>query len=222
LLGGGVGRARPGAINEAHRGVLFLQDAPEFGPHRLEALCAALDDGEIRLARRDGIARYPARFQLVLASPLCPCLRPETSCTCSPSAKRRFLARLAGPLLDRIDLRVRLRPAPAVDARDLPVPDATAVVRQRVGEARRRAARRWAEHGSHTNADVPASVLRHRSLPTTALALLETGLATGSLTRRGADRALRVGWTLTDLAGLDRPGQDQIAEALALRDRRPV
>jgi magnesium chelatase family protein len=220
LVGGGVGVAKPAAISKAHHGVLFLDEAADFGPRTLESLRTALEDGEIRLARRDGIARYPARFQLVLASWPCACGRSDADCSCSPHARRRYLARLSGPLLDRVDLRVRLRPeAPPSDTG---VPDSTAVVRQRVQDARHRATRRWAEHGMHTNADVPASALRRRSLPAAARALLESGLATGSLTRRGADRALRVGWTLADLAGLDQPGPDQIAEALAFRDRRPA
>jgi magnesium chelatase family protein len=221
MLGGGVGRARPGAISQAHRGVLFLQDAAEFGSHRLEALCAALDDGEVRLARRDGVARYPARFQLVLASPWCPCLRPESDCSCSPHAKRRYLARLAGPLLDRIDLRVRLRPIPPAGAQDLPVPDPTAMVRERVQQARDRAARRWAQYGVVTNAEVPRPILRRDfALPRSATALLDRGLASGAVTARGADRCIRVAWTLADLAGLDTPGIDEMAAALEFRDRR--
>jgi magnesium chelatase family protein len=131
-------------------------------------LRTALEDGEIRLSRRAvDIARYPARFQLVLASRPCACGRSDPDCSCSPHARRRYLARLSGPLLDRVDLRVRLRPEAAMF--DTPVPDSTTVVRPRVQEARHRAMRRWAEHGRHTNADVAAAALRQRSRPAAVL-----------------------------------------------------
>jgi magnesium chelatase family protein len=221
LVGGGPATPRPGAVSLAHHGVLFLDDAPQFAPRHRDAVHAALDAGEVRLARRDRVTSYPARFQLVLASPLCPCGAAEPACTCTPSAQRRYLSRLSGPLLDRIDLRVRLRPDTPLAA-EAAVSDSTAVVRQRVMQARQRAAHRWADHGTHTNADVPATVLRREPpVPGAVFALLEDGLAAGSLTRRGADRALRVAWTLADLAGLDTPSVEQMAMALAFRDRRP-
>jgi magnesium chelatase family protein len=219
LVGGGVGVAKPGAVSRAHCGVLFLDEAAEFAPRCLEALRTAVEEGEIRLARRDGVARYPARFQLVLASPPCPCARSESDCSCSPHARRRYLARLSGPLLDRVDLRVRLRPAPPPGAPDGPVPEGTAVVRERVRAARQRAAHRWADDGAATNAEVPATVLRD-ALPNPVIGQVDRALSVGALTRCGAERVLRVAWTLADLAGLDRPGDDQIAEALAFRDRR--
>lgn len=222
LIGGGPGVPRPGAVSLAHHGVLFLNDAAEVASRHREALHAALNAGEVHLARRDRVTRYPARFQLVMASVPCPCGLSEPACTCSTSARRRHQARLAGPLLDRIDLRVRLRPDSPLGTPGDAVPDSTEVIRQRVQQARDRAARRWAEHGVRTNAEVPVAVLRRaRPLSAAGLALLEHGMAAGSLTRRGADRALRVGWTLADLTGLEQPGLDQIAEALAFRDRRP-
>jgi magnesium chelatase family protein len=222
LVGGGVGIAKPGAISRAHHGVLFLDEACEFAVTRLESLRTALEEGEIRLARRDGVARYPARFQLILATNPCPCAPPrEVDCTCSPLVRRRYLARLSGPLLDRVDLRVRMRPITAMcDAGQSP-PEATSAVRTRVGHARQRAAARWASHGWRTNAEVPGPFLRREfALPRSAVALLDRGLASGALTARGADRTLRVAWTLSDLAGLDRPEPDQVAAALEFRDRR--
>ena len=107
LVGGGTGMARPGAVSRAHRGVLFLDEYAEIGNSALEALRTPLEDGEIRLARRDGVARYPARFQLVLAANPCPCASPDPrECICTSPAKRRYLSKLSGPLLDRVDLRV--------------------------------------------------------------------------------------------------------------------
>src|SRR3984885_6024567 len=109
LVGGGSGMARPGAVSRAHRGVLFLDECAEIGVSALEALRTPLEDGEIRLARRDGVARYPARFQLVMAANPCPCAPTDPrDCICAAVAKRRYLGKLSGPLLDRVDLRVEM------------------------------------------------------------------------------------------------------------------
>jgi magnesium chelatase family protein len=201
---------------------LFLDEVCEAGPHRLEALRTALEEGEIRLARRDGLARYPARFQLVLATNPCPCAPPrEVDCSCSPHTKRRYLSRLSGPLLDRVDLRIRMRPITAMSLADPSYPEDTATVRTRVAKARQRAADRWSPHGWLTNAEVPGPALRRDfALPRAATALLERGLSQGALTARGADRCIRVAWTLADLADLAHPGHDQLAAALEFRDRR--
>jgi magnesium chelatase family protein len=222
LVGGGSGLAKPGAVSRAHRGVLFLDEACEFGPQRLDALRTVAEEGEVRHARRDGIVRYPARFQLVLATNPCPCAPPrEVDCTCSPSARRRYFGRLSGPLLDRVDLRVRMRPSTAVVVAGPDEPESTAEVRARVAAARGRAAHRWNHHGWLTNADVPGPVLRRDfSLPRKATTLLDRGLAAGAVTARGADRCLRVAWTLSDLADHEHPTADDVAAALEFRDRR--
>jgi magnesium chelatase family protein len=222
LVGGGVGLAKPGAISKAHHGVLFIDEACEARADRLEALRTALEEGEIRLARRDGVARYPARFQLVLATNPCPCAPPrELDCTCPSHAKRRYLARLSGPLLDRVDLRVRMRPITAMSSLDVAQPEDTATVRARVAAARARAKARWSKHGWQTNAEVPGPILRREfGLPRSATALLDRGLACGAVTARGADRCLRVAWTLSDLANLETPTRDHVAAALEFRDRR--
>ncbi len=111
LVGGGSGMARPGAVSRAHRGVLFLDECAEIGVSALEALRTPLEEGEIRLARRDGVACYPARFQLVLAANPCPCAPADPQdCICAAAVKRRYLGRLSGPLLDRVDLRVEMHP----------------------------------------------------------------------------------------------------------------
>jgi magnesium chelatase family protein len=222
LVGGGAGLAKPGAISTAHNGVLLLDEACEFAVDRLEALRTALEEGEIRLARRDGVARYPARFQLVMATNPCPCAPPrEFDCTCSPHAKRRYMARLSGPLLDRVDIRVRMRPITALSRSDMTTPEPTAVVRARVGKARARAVERWKKHGWLTNAQAPGPILRREfGLPRKATALLDRGLDIGAVTARGADRCLRVSWTLADLAEVDQPTADHVAAALEFRDRR--
>jgi magnesium chelatase family protein len=222
LIGGGVGLAKPGGISRAHCGVVFLDEACEFGPDRLESLRTAMEEGEIRLARRDGVVRYPARFQLVLATNPCPCAPPrETDCSCPPNTRRRYFSRLSGPFLDRVDLRVRMRPLTAMSMVDDSIPECTEQVRARVLRARQRARERWAEQGWITNAEVPGPALRREfALPRKVTALLDHGLDTGVVTGRGADRCLRVAWTLSDLADLDRPDTDQVAAALEFRDRR--
>jgi magnesium chelatase family protein len=222
LIGGGSGLAAPGLISQAHRGVLLLDEACEFGGHALESLRTALEEGEIRIARAKASVCYPARFQLVLATNPCPCAPPrETDCTCAPSARRRYLSKLSGPLLDRIDLRVRMRPITAMTTHADNEPEPTDVVRKRVLAARDRAAARWAEYGWRTNAEVPGPVLRRQfALPRQATALLDRGLDRGIVTARGADRCLRISWTLADLAEVDRPDADHVAAALEFRDRR--
>ncbi|HEY1575004.1 MAG TPA: YifB family Mg chelatase-like AAA ATPase [Pseudonocardiaceae bacterium] len=222
LVGGGTSVAKPGAVSRAHRGVLFLDEACEYGPQRLDALRTVVEEGEVRHARRDGIVRYPAMFQLVLATNPCPCAPPrEIDCTCSPSERRRYAGRLSGPLLDRVDLRVRMRPSSAIVVAGRDEPESTAEVRARVKEARARAVTRWQAHGWLTNGEVPGPVLRRDfPLPRRATRLLDRGLAAGAVTARGADRCLRVAWTLSDLAGRDLPAADDVAAALEFRDRR--
>ncbi|GAA2356881.1 YifB family Mg chelatase-like AAA ATPase [Saccharopolyspora halophila] len=221
LIGGGSGLARPGAVTRSHRGVLFLDEACELGPKRLEALRTALEEGEIRLARRDGTLRYPARFQLVMATNPCPCAPVrEIDCECPPQVRRRYLGKLSGPMLDRVDLRVRMRPITAMTVRGTE-PENTEVVRARVRRARAAASERWAVHGWQTNTEVPGTVLRREfALPARSTALLDKGLESGAITARGADRCLRVAWTLADLDGRERPEADHVAAALEFRDRR--
>ncbi|MEZ0364599.1 YifB family Mg chelatase-like AAA ATPase [Mycobacterium sp. pUA109] len=218
LVGGGSGMARPGAVSRAHRGVLFLDECAEIRVSALEALRTPLEDGTIRLARRDGVACYPARFQLVLAANLCPCAQPDPrECMCKPMEKRRYLGRLSGPLLDRVDLRVQMHPvrAGAFAATD---GESTMRVRRRVAMARAAAAQRWQPHGYRTNAEVSGAVLRRNfGLTQAAMAPLRTAVDRGLLSVRGIDRTLRVAWTLADLAGRISPGFDEVATALSFR-----
>jgi magnesium chelatase family protein len=218
LVGGGSGMARPGAVSRAHRGVLFLDECAEIGVSALEALRTPLEDGEIRLARRDGVARYPARFQLVLAANPCPCAPADPrDCVCAAREKRRYLGRLSGPLLDRVDLRVEMHPvrAGAFSAAD---GESTTQVRSRVALGRAAAAERWRPHEFRTNAEVSGALLRRKFRPSsTAMAPLRAALDRGLLSIRGVDRTLRVAWTLADLAGRTSPGLDEVAAALSFR-----
>jgi magnesium chelatase family protein len=223
LVGGGSGLARPGAVSLAHRGVLFLDEAPEFSPSALDALRQPLEDGEIRLRRAHGETIYPARVQLVLAANPCPCARAggDQYCECSQLVRRRYLGRLSGPLLDRIDLHVRLHPVRAACLLEETVTaEPSQIVAKRVAAARCVAAERWAALGALCNSAVPASALRRSPwrLPRTVNQILVNALDTGRLSARGYDRVTRLAWTIADLDGRDRPTADDVAEALQLRE----
>jgi magnesium chelatase family protein len=218
LVGGGSGIAQPGAVSRAHRGVLFLDECAEIGVSALEALRTPLEEGEIRLARHGGVAHYPARFQLVLAANPCPCAPADPrDCSCSGHVKRRYLGKLSGPLLDRVDLRVEMHAVrgAAFTAED---GESTTRVRERVAAARSAAGERWRPYGIRTNAEVSGALLRRKfRLDAETMKPLRTALDRGQLSVRGVDRSLRVAWTLADLAGRTSPGLDQVTAALSFR-----
>lgn len=222
LIGGGSGLARPGALSLAHRGILFLDEAPEFSARALEALRQPLEEGVVRLRRARGETDFPAQVQLVLAANPCPCARPagDLACQCSPLVRRRYLGRLSGPLLDRIDMRVDLAPLSSAQLLDdHEAAEESAAVAQRVVKARAAAAARWSAHGWRTNAEVPGPVLRSPQwrLPAAALAGLRRDLDAGLISARGYDRVLRLAWTVSDLDGRDRPTAADVHEASNLR-----
>jgi magnesium chelatase family protein len=224
LVGGGSGAIRPGALCRAHRGVLFLDEAPEFPRATLDTLRQPLERGTVTISRAAGSATFPCRAQLVLAANPCPCASAagDAACTCSPLERRRYQSRLSGPLLDRIDLRVELPPVTraawlASDA----APESTAAVAARVAVARQAAADRLRGTGLSLTSQVPGRLLRERwPVPRTALALAERALDRGLLSVRGLDRVLRVSWTLADLDGRTVPCGDDVAEALGMRLQR--
>lgn len=238
LLGGGSGTIRPGAISLATGGVLFLDEAPEFARHALDALRQPLENGVIEIHRAQGKAAYPAEMQLVLAANPCPCGNhgdAEATCRCDASAPRRYLARLSGPLLDRIDLQLRVERVSAARARLVEHEDrlvgeqgrergsttTTETARELVAHARARAARRLRSTPWDTNARVVSRWLRapENRPKREAYAPLALALERGQVTMRGHDRVLRVAWTIADLAGVERPEIDHVREALSYRIR---
>ncbi|KWX67362.1 YifB family Mg chelatase-like AAA ATPase [Mycobacterium sp. NAZ190054] len=218
LVGGGSGMARPGAVSRAHRGVLFLDEFAEINSAVLEALRTPLEDGEIRLARRDGVACYRCRFQLVLAANLCPCAPPDPrDCTCGAADKRRYQSKLSGPLVDRVDLRVEMHASREGTFNDQEG-ESTSDVRQRVWSARAAAKERWRAYGIATNAEVGGSLLRRRfRLSQEAMRPLRTAVDRGAMSIRGMDRTVRVAWTLCDLAGRTSPNREDVATAMSFR-----
>jgi magnesium chelatase family protein len=221
IVGGGSGTIRPGAASLAHLGCLFLDEAPEFDRDVLDALRQPLESGEVVLARSGVTARFPSRFTLVLAANPCPCARTAGSgedCTCSPLTRRRYLARLSGPLLDRVDVKVQLMPVGRAELLcDRQLAEPSAAVATRVTEARERAARRLRGTAWRLNAEIPGGELRRRFRPEPgALGPLERAMDLGQISARGADRILRLSWTLADLAGVSRPRLAEVGYALGL------
>ena len=222
LVGGGTGLARPGALSLAHRGVLFLDEAPEIQNATLQALRQPLESGRVVLARARGTTEFPARVQLVMAANPCPCASPagDQFCTCPPRARRRYQAKLSGPLLDRIDIRITLEPLRAAQLMTASAPATpSAEIAARVVRARAATAARWSADGWQLNADVPGPQLRRPPwrLPSADTAELRTALDRGQVSARGFDRVLRLAWTVADLDGRDRPGRAEVGEAIQLR-----
>lgn len=219
VIGGGSGVPRPGAASRAHRGVLFLDEAPEFSTAVLQTLRQPLEHGELVLHRAAGTARYPARFQLVLAANPCPCgqaVGKGLACTCRSEQRRRYFGKLSGPLLDRVDLQVELGPARAGSVAG----ESTQQVAARVLAARGAQADRLTGTPWRTNGDVPGGWLRDRLGPDRSLmGDLNRALDRGTLSLRGVDRVLRVAWTLADLEGRAAPGRADVGRALLLRTR---
>ena len=223
MVGGGSHALRPGAISIAHHGVLFLDEAPEFRREVLDALRQPLECGEVLVCRARGMARFPARVQLVLAANPCPCAQSDSShCRCSPAARRRYLAKLSGPLMDRIDIRLELSAVPlSVLLSSQDRGESSATIAARVHDARLAARERWREAACPwiTNHEVPGAALRSSRwrLPRAATASADWMVEAGNLTARGYDRVLRVAWTLCDLAGRTTPSPEDVTEATGLR-----
>ncbi|MDR7189701.1 magnesium chelatase family protein [Microbacterium sp. BE35] len=221
LVGGGTRVVRPGAIARASEGVLFLDEAGEFAASALDALRQPLESGTITIDRAGAHAEYPARFQLVLATNPCPCgdhgIRGGT-CTCPPAAIRRYLGRLSGPLLDRMDIELTLTRV-AVAQRGTGPTVSTESARAQVADARARASRRLAETPWKVNADVPGTWLREGPAAPSPVVRrpLDAALHRGALTLRAYDRVLRVAWSLADIEGRAQLGAEHVGRALYLK-----
>jgi magnesium chelatase family protein len=227
LIGGGLSKPMPGMISLANHGVLFLDEAPEFQQPALESLRQPLESGQVLINRSGGTAKFPANFQLVLAANPCPCgnnFGVGKKCSCTELQKKRYLAKLSGPLLDRVDIRLDILPARPTEFADglVRTSKSSAEYRAQVLSARQAAARRLSETPWRTNAEVPGTYLRKQlKLPKAAVAKLDDSLLFGRISMRGYDRCLRLAWTIADLAGREQPNSNDVAKAIFLRGEIP-
>ncbi|MEW5251137.1 YifB family Mg chelatase-like AAA ATPase [Microbulbifer discodermiae] len=215
LVGGGSD-PRPGEISLAHRGVLFLDELPEFPRHALEILREPLESGEVRISRARAQVTFPADFQLVAAMNPCPCgYLGEVRCRCTPDQIQRYRGKLSGPLLDRIDMHAEVTSLPASELQQAPPGEPSASVGERVARARTR----QLERQGKINAQLAGAELdKYCPLGPRERALLSRSLEQLGLSARSYHRVLKVARTLADLINMKNIGTEQIAEALAYRN----
>ena len=221
MVGGGAHAIKPGACSLAHNGVLFIDEAPECPSGVLDSLRQPLEAGTITIARSIGNVTFPAQFLLVLAANPCPCGKFSgrgRNCTCSSQQVRRYLGKLSGPLMDRIDMRVHLDPVGRLDMARNELGESSALIRQRVIAARAIAATRFKSYGWSLNSQIPSRALRTIFKPEpAAMNFLHEELESEHITARGLHKIARVGWTLADLHGHEAPTLADIKLANSLR-----
>jgi magnesium chelatase family protein len=221
LVGGGI-LPRPGEISLAHHGVLFLDELPEFSRHVLEVLRQPLEECRVTISRTRMTAEFPANFMLVCAMNPCPCgyfTDPAKECTCNPTQILKYMAKISGPLLDRIDLHIEV---PALKYRDLSsseLAEASESIRERVNGAREIQMRRFSPRpGTYSNAGMqPGDLRTYCRLDAAGTALLKTAITKLGLSARAYDRILKVSRTIADLASSIDIGPEHISEAIQYR-----
>lgn len=221
LCGGGT-NPMPGEISLAHNGVLFLDELPEFRRQVLEVLRQPLEEGSITIARARQTVSYPARFMLIAGMNPCPCGHlndPTRTCVCAPPQIQRYLAKISGPLLDRIDLHVEVTPVPYEELKSKAAGETSETVRGRVVEARAIQTKRFGKmRNVHCNAQMPGSLARkYAVLNPAGEVLLKTAIDRLGLSARAYDRILKVSRTIADLAGSENVATEHLAEAVQYR-----
>lgn len=222
LIGGGA-NLQPGEISLAHNGVLFLDELPEYSRSALETLRQPLEDRQITITRAKYSATLPCSFMLVAAMNPCPCgyyNDPQHECTCTEAQIKKYMSRISGPLMDRIDLQVEVTPVPLEELQRAPRGESSAVIRERVVAARQRQTERFAQiPGVYCNAQMSARLINQFAQPDAAgqeaLALAMKRLA---LSARAYERILKMARTIADLAGRDQVGYDDVTEAVSYRN----
>lgn len=221
LVGGGS-YPQPGEISLAHNGVLFLDELPEFKRGVLEVMRQPLEDREITISRARFTVNYPARFMLVSSMNPCPCgyyNHPEKECSCSPNVVQRYLSKISGPLMDRIDMHVEVVPVPFEKLSGMDMPETSNVVRERVVEARRLQFERFAEvEDVYCNAQMsPPQLRQFCGLNKACADLLRNAIEKFGLSARAYDRIIKVARTIADLDAVDGIGEKHIGEAIQYR-----
>ena len=222
LVGGG-NMPHPGEISLAHRGVLFLDEFPEFGQRVLEVLRQPMEDKTVTISRASGSLTFPANFQLVAAMNPCPCGYygdPLKPCTCSPSMVSKYQKRISGPMLDRIDIHIQVPRVEYEKLSDNRSAETSALVRERVEAARERQRRRFPKGDIACNADMrPAEVRKFCKLDDTCNSLMKTAMNQLQLSARAYHRILKLARTIADLAESDVILSNHLAEALQYRPK---
>ena len=222
-LCGGGSNPKPGEISLAHNGVLFLDELPEFSRDVLEVMRQPLEDRKICVARANYKVEYPAGVMFVASMNPCPCgyyNHPTKECTCSPGQVQRYLNKISGPLLDRIDLQIEIVPVPFEKISDAREGEPSEAIRKRVIAARKIQEERYkSEKGIHCNAQMtPKLIAKYAVLDDTSLAMLKTAMTRFDLSARAYDRILKVARTIADLAGSENIQAMHIAEAIGYRN----
>ena len=221
MVGGGAHVIKPGVCSLAHRGVLFIDEAPECGSGVLDSLRQPLESGSITISRATGNLTFPAKFILVLAANPCPCGKfsgKGYGCTCTSVQVRRYLNKLSGPLLDRIDLRVSVENVSRVELSEMEN-ESSQTIRNRVIAARAVAAERFKDESWKLNSEIPPRALRQRYQPDRkAMNFLHDELDRERITARGLHKIIRTSWTIADLKGITHPTLEEVSESYRLRE----
>jgi magnesium chelatase family protein len=222
MVGGGSHFIKPGATSLAHHGVLFIDEAPECARGVLDSLRQPLESGSVTISRSSGSTTYPAKFILVLAANPCPCGRYSgrgRGCSCSQLSIRRYLQKLSGPLLDRIDIRVFVEPPSRIEMASEELGESSATVRQRVMKARQIASDRFRDFDWKLNSQIPPAQLRKRfAASREGMQFLNGELDKERISARGFHKVLRLAWSLADSAGNSIPNKDDVVSAYEFRE----